>query len=160
MIYPIVTVVCKDNIRDQVIALLGLLETAKGHLGAGNVLLGILKVGELDAESVSRSRTHHISNATTYQSLLVPGDALLLVGIGVGETLDLAGLAAEDAVQVRADLVGTVLLEGMALGATGLEEVGALGSVTYSQIIQLEMRITRTESHANLPGLNPSPAIV
>lgn len=30
--------------RDQVIPVLGLLQTAKGHLGPGNVLLGVLKV--------------------------------------------------------------------------------------------------------------------
>jgi hypothetical protein len=33
-----------------------------------------------------------------YQSILLPGDALLLVGVGVREALDLAGLAAEEAV--------------------------------------------------------------
>jgi hypothetical protein len=32
---------------DQVVAVLGLLETAEGHLGAGNVLLGVLEVLEL-----------------------------------------------------------------------------------------------------------------
>jgi hypothetical protein len=32
---------------DQVIAVLGLLETTKGHLGARNVLLGVLEVLEL-----------------------------------------------------------------------------------------------------------------
>jgi hypothetical protein len=32
---------------DQVVTVLGLLETAKGHLGAGNVLLGVLEVVKL-----------------------------------------------------------------------------------------------------------------
>lgn len=32
---------------DQVVAVLGLLETTEGHLGAGNVLLGVLEVLEL-----------------------------------------------------------------------------------------------------------------
>lgn len=32
---------------DQVVAVLGLLETTKGHLGTGNVLLGVLEVLEL-----------------------------------------------------------------------------------------------------------------
>jgi hypothetical protein len=32
---------------DQVVTVLGLLEAAKGHLGAGNVLLGVLEVLEL-----------------------------------------------------------------------------------------------------------------
>lgn len=35
------------NIRDQVVAVLGLLETTKGHLGAGDVLLWVLEVLEL-----------------------------------------------------------------------------------------------------------------
>jgi len=66
----------------------------------------------------------------TYQSLLVPGDALLLVGVGVGVAVDGAGLAAEKAVQRRADLVAAVLLDGVALGAARLEEVGTLLGVT------------------------------
>jgi hypothetical protein len=32
---------------DQVVAVLGLLETTEGHLGAGDVLLGVLQVVEL-----------------------------------------------------------------------------------------------------------------
>jgi len=32
---------------DQVVAVLGLLETTKGHLGTGNVFLGVLEVLEL-----------------------------------------------------------------------------------------------------------------
>ena len=40
-----------------------------------------------------------------YQSVLVPGDALLLVGVGVREALDRASLAAEEAVQIGANLV-------------------------------------------------------
>jgi hypothetical protein len=35
------------NIRDEVVALLGLLETTKGHLGTGDELLGVLEVLEL-----------------------------------------------------------------------------------------------------------------
>ena len=35
------------NIRDQVVSLLGLLETTEGHLGAGDELLGVLEVLEL-----------------------------------------------------------------------------------------------------------------
>ena len=55
-----------------------------------------------------------------YQSVLIPGDALLLVGIGVGEALDLTGLTAKEPVKVGSDLVGTACLEGVALSATGL----------------------------------------
>ena len=35
------------NLRDQIIAVLRLLETTEGHLGAGDVLLGVLEVVEL-----------------------------------------------------------------------------------------------------------------
>lgn len=64
------------------------------------------------------------------ESLLVPGNALVDVGGGVGEALGLAGLAAEDTVEVGADLVGAASLEGVALGTTGLEETGTLGEVS------------------------------
>lgn len=37
------------NIRDQVVAILGLLETAERHLGAGDVLLWVLEILELFA---------------------------------------------------------------------------------------------------------------
>jgi hypothetical protein len=99
-----------SNIRDEVVPVLILLEAAKRHLCAGNVLLGVLEVIE--------------------HGVLVPGDALLLVGVGVGEAVDRAGLAAKDAVERGADLVAAVLLEGVALRTAGLEEVGTLLGVT------------------------------
>lgn len=37
----------RGNIRDQVVALLALLQTTEGHLGAGDELLGVLEVLEL-----------------------------------------------------------------------------------------------------------------
>lgn len=67
---------------------------------------------------------------STYQSVVVPGDALLLVGVGVGVAVDGAGLAAEQAVQRRTNLVATVLLNGVALRAARLEEVGTLLGIT------------------------------
>jgi hypothetical protein len=96
--------------RDEVVSVLLLLETTESHLGSGNVLLGVLKVVK--------------------ERLLVPCDTLLLVGVGVGETLDLTGLAAKETVQSRADLVSLTLLQGVALSATGLEEVGTLLGIT------------------------------
>ena len=66
---------------DEVVAVLGLLETTEGHLGAGNVLLGVLEVLELWRISIASHRTFHPWQ--TYQSVLVPGDTLLLVGVGV-----------------------------------------------------------------------------
>jgi hypothetical protein len=88
---------------DQVVAVLWLLEATEGHLGAGDVLLGVLEVGE--------------------QGLVVPCDTLLLVRVRVGETLDLAGLAAEETVQVGADLVALTFLQGVALCASCLLDV-------------------------------------
>lgn len=59
----------------------------------------------------------------THQSVVVPLNTGLLVGIGVGVTLGGTGLTAEKTVQVGADLVGTASLGGVALSATGLETV-------------------------------------
>lgn len=87
-----------------------LLQATKSHLGARDVLLGVLNVVE--------------------QGLVIPGDALVLVGVGEAVAGGGARLAAEEAVQVGADLVATVLLDGVALSTTGLEEVGTLLSVT------------------------------
>lgn len=67
----------------------------------------------------------------TYQSVLLPLNALLLVGVGVRVALNGAGVTTEQAVQGRADLVATASLDGVALGATGLEEVGTLLRVAY-----------------------------
>ena len=92
------------------VPVLSLLEATEGHLGARNVLLGVLEVLE--------------------ESVLVPVDGALLVGVGVGEAGDLARLAAEETVKLRANLVALALLEGVALCATGLEETSALLGVT------------------------------
>lgn len=40
-----------ENVRNEVVAVLLLLETTERHLGAGNVLLGVLEVLELCAGS-------------------------------------------------------------------------------------------------------------
>lgn len=65
-----------------------------------------------------------------YESVLVPGDALLLVGVGVGVAFNGTGLAAEEAVERGADLVDAASLDGVALRAARLEEVGTLLGVT------------------------------
>jgi hypothetical protein len=64
---------------DQVVAVLVLLEATEGHLGTGNVLLGVLEILELNCVSSVPTTVSHAS----YQSVLVPVDALLLVGVGV-----------------------------------------------------------------------------
>lgn len=86
----------------------------------------------------------------TYESVLVPGDTSLLVGVGVGVAVGLASLAAEQTVQVGADLVRATALDSVALSAAGLcllasfmenplycrthlEELGTLGRVTWSE---------------------------
>jgi hypothetical protein len=66
----------------------------------------------------------------------------LLVGIGVLEASDGTSLAPEQTVEVRADLVSLALLEGVALGASGLEEVGTLLSVTYTEGFVSEIQIS------------------
>ena len=71
-----------------------------------DVLLGVLEVVE--------------------EGLVSPGDAGLLVGGGVGVSLGLAGLAAEEAVEVGSLLVGAALLDGVALRALGLEDLRSL----------------------------------
>lgn len=63
----------------------------------------------------------------TYECVLAPGDALGLVCVGVGEALDLTGLATEQAVQVGADLVSSTLFKGMALRASRLTVVSLDG---------------------------------
>lgn len=79
-------------------------------------------------------------DATTHleEGLLLPGNALVDVGGGVREALGLARLAAEETVEVGADLVGAAGLNGVALRATSLEEVGALGDVTWESARLLE----------------------
>lgn len=64
------------------------------------------------------------------EGLAVPGNALVDVGGGVREAVSLSGLAAEDAVEVGADLVGAAGLGGVALSATGLEDAGTLANVS------------------------------
>ena len=100
---------------DEVVAVLGLLEATEGHLGAGDVLLGVLEVVE--------------------ERVLVPGDALLLVGVGVRVAGDLAGLAAEETVELGTDLVALALLQGVALSAAGLEETGTLLSIACDELL-------------------------
>lgn len=102
-----------------------------------------------------------------YESVLVPGDIGLLVGIGVGVAAGLASLAAEETVQVGADLVGATVLDSVALSAAGLcllaplvngrmvesrqthlEELGTLGGVTW-----IEERVSDLSGRSGCLGL-------
>ena len=99
------------EVGDEVSALLLLLDAGEGHLGAGHELLGVLEV-----------HVEHLGG---------PGHAGLEVGLGVGEALDGAGLAADDAEQVGADSVSSALGGGVALGSAALEQLLSLGDVTH-----------------------------
>ena len=98
------------QVSNQVLPVLVLLQSSKGHLGAGNVLLGVLQVLE--------------------QGLISPGDTLVNVGSGVRVSVCLTGLTAKDTKQVGTNFVWSTTLEGVALSTTGLEETGSLLNVT------------------------------
>jgi len=98
------------EVGNEIIAILILLETRKGHLRTRNVLFGVFEVLE--------------------QSLLVPRHALVDVRGSVREALGLSSLATEHAVKIRANLVWATRLESMALCTASFEETGTLGGVT------------------------------
>merc|ERR1719430_964391 len=89
------------EVGNKIAPVLLLLEASEDHLGAGDVLLG---VGEIDVQGV-----------------LVPGDALVNVGLGVGEASSLTSLSAPSSVKVRSLLVFPTSLHSVTLG-TGLGE--------------------------------------
>lgn len=118
--------------RDQVVSVLGLLQTGKGHLGARDVLFWVLEIIK--------------------QSVLIPMDSLGLVGIGVGESSDLARLAAEDSVKLRSDLVSLAGFQGVTLRTSSLEKTGAFLEITLLEthygclggVLEERYRMTRT----------------
>merc|ERR1740121_1534711 len=95
---------------DEVGSLLVLLDAGEDHLRPRDVLLGVDQVLE------------HV--------LVRPHNPRVLVGLGVGEALAGAGGAAHDAPQGRALLRVAALLDGVALSALGLEELGPLLHIT------------------------------
>jgi len=88
--------------RNQVVPVFGLLQSAECHLCAGDVFLGVLEVFE--------------------ECILLPGNALGFVCVGVREALYLTGLSAEESVEVGSDFVTLFGYEVVTLGATGLGE--------------------------------------
>lgn len=92
----------------------------------------------------------------TYQSVLLPLNTLLLVGIGVRVALDGASVTTEQAVQSRANLVTATGLDSVALSAPGLEEVGTLLRVTWrlplALIWELLLRFTAMCNRSWLGG--------
>ena len=107
------------NLRNQILPVLLLLETTESHLGTGDVLLGVLEVVE--------------------ESLVVPLNTLLLVGVGVGVAIDGTRRAAKETVQGRADLVAAVLLNGVALSTSCLEKVGTLLEIAWLDELATEV---------------------
>ncbi|EPY42486.1 cytochrome c [Angomonas deanei] len=101
------------QVRDEVSALLGLLEASEGHLGAGHELLGVFQI---DIEHV-----------------VGPDDAGVLVGLAVGVPLDRAGLAVVDTEEVGTHAVGAALGGGVALRGTTLEDLLTAGGITFGE---------------------------
>merc|ERR1719430_2750474 len=93
------------NVSNQVTAVLLLLKPSKHHLGAGDVLLW---VGQVDIKGV-----------------LVPGDALVNVSLGVAEASSSSSLSSPDTMQVRSLLVLASSLYGVALGTSLCENLFA-----------------------------------
>src|SRR5690242_20886084 len=75
---------------------LGFLRPPKAILVPGMYFLGFSRYS--NCRGVSDQFFFELVKKQTYKSTLVPGDALLLVGVGVRETVDLASLAAEETV--------------------------------------------------------------
>ena len=86
----------------------------------------------------------------TYQCVLAPMYCFVLVGVCVGEALDLTGLAPEETVEIGADFVALAFPQSVALRTsclrmykprsgcsdcqTYLEQVGALLIVPFKQV--------------------------
>src|SRR5580704_8182421 len=96
------------DIGPQVVDLLLVLDAGEDHLGAGHLGAGVLDV--------------------VLEFRLVPDDAGILVGVGIGEIGHAAGMPAVDAIELGADLVLRVVADGMA-GQAFVERNLALGDV-------------------------------
>merc|ERR1719150_3286725 len=91
------------QVGDQAVPVLLLLQTSEHHLGARDVLL---RVCQVDVKGVG-----------------APCDALVLVGLSVGEVGRLSCLPSEQSVEVGTLLVLAPLLDGVALGARLREDL-------------------------------------
>src|SRR5580704_8344958 len=96
------------DIGPQVVDLLLVLDAGEDHLGAGHLGPRVLDV--------------------VLELRLVPDDAGILVGVGIGEIGDAAGMPAVQPVQLGADLVQRVVADRMA-GQAFVERNLALGDV-------------------------------
>jgi len=115
------------EVRDNVGAVLLLLEARERHVGALDVLL---RVGEV-----------------VEHGLVGPGDTRALVGLRVLEAGDLTRLAADHTEQVGALLVGAALVARVARCALGLEDLGAgvslaiIGTRTHGFEVQRSAKV-------------------
>lgn len=99
------------EVSNQVITITSLFETGKGHLVARNILLGVLEI--------------------VRESIRAPFDSLALHSIRVGETSLGTRGTAEDAMQIRADLVTAAGVSSVTLQATGFKELCALLLISF-----------------------------
>ncbi len=94
------------EVGNNVLSILRLLESGKNHLVSLDEFLRILE--------------------PLHDVLIVPFDASLLVCARVRITLHGSGLVSVEAIKIGSLFVGTSFLDGVALGALGLEDLGSL----------------------------------
>jgi len=99
---------------------LAFLRPPKAILVPGMYFFGFSRYSNL-AVLVSSSVGIGLGQIFAYKGVVVPLDALLLVGVRVGETVNGTGLATKETVEVWSDLVSLALLQVVALRAAGLE---------------------------------------
>ena len=117
------------HVRDEIVPVLALFQTAEGHFGAWNILLWVLEVFELSFQITSASADIS-ERQKSYQGPFTPCHRLLLICVGVLEALYLSRLATEEAVQVRADLVAVGSHDAVTLCASCLSTGQVLVIVT------------------------------
>ena len=106
--------------RNQVVSVLGLLQTPKGHLGARDIFLGVFQVFKLKNPSDKHVIYISYAHSSAHQSILLPYDAFGLIRVRVREALHLTGLATEQTMKIWADLVTLALAQSVALRASRL----------------------------------------
>ena len=90
---------------------LRLLEPSEGHLGLGDVLLGVLEVVK--------------------EGLVSPDDTSVLVSSSVRVTDNSSRLTAKNTIKVRSGLVCASLVHCVALSTASLEELGSIVNISF-----------------------------
>ena len=91
------------NIRDQIISIFVFLQSTERHLCSWNVLLGIFEVFKLFAGQHLLLPGKQVMKS--HQSILLPFNALLFVGVCIGKAFDLTSLPPKETMQTGTDLV-------------------------------------------------------